>query len=250
MHCCLAVLQALYAVFLWSGCFAQPLFGPIMLTPNSSTVWTVGSVESVRWCVYHLPLIISCDDHIHIMRHRDNRGLDIPANHHGSIVLGYYDPYSQLPDVGHNFLDQPLAEGFLISDEVVNVLVPPNLPSGKYYYLLLGGDAQNETAVFAIDDPALPSTTAMNLTFPTAISVGQAPSATASSWMPSSTSGVTSPVATSSNATSATATSRTASSPNSTSTHTTTGGSCAGAEIGWARFATPLTVFWILSLMM
>ncbi|KAI0662239.1 hypothetical protein C8Q70DRAFT_634457 [Cubamyces menziesii] len=167
----------LLAVVASRGCLAQPLFAPPILSPNASSVWTTGSVQSVRW---------------------DNGGLDIPPNKHGEVVLGYYDPLDEDPGVGHEYYGQPLANGFLISDEVVNVVVPDTVPSGHYYYILLLGDVRNQSAVFSINNPASPSTSTANLTFPSTISAGSAPSATVSHWSPSVTGTATSAATTSS----------------------------------------------------
>ncbi|KAI0328880.1 hypothetical protein GY45DRAFT_940223 [Cubamyces sp. BRFM 1775] len=166
---CLSV--SLLAVLAFRGCLAQVLFAPPILSPNASSIWTAGSVQSVRW---------------------DNGGLDIPPNKHGEVVLGYYDPLDDDPGVGHEYYGQPLADGFLISDEVVNVVVPNDIPSGHYYYILLLGDVRNQSAVFSISNPASPSTSTANLTFPSTIATSSAPSATVSHWSPSGTSTPTS----------------------------------------------------------
>ncbi|KAH9890004.1 hypothetical protein C8Q73DRAFT_147458 [Cubamyces lactineus] len=197
-------LPALLTVLTFGSSLAQPLFAPPILSPNASSVWTTGSVQSVRW---------------------DNGGLDIPPNKHGEVVLGYYDPLDDDPGSGHEYYDQPLANGFLVSDEVVNVVVPNTIPSGHYYYILLLGDVRNQSAVFSINNPASPSTLTTNLTFPSTISVGGAPSATVSHWSPSGTGTGTSPL------TSAGTTSPSAGSTSATSTATQTNGTSDGRKL-------------------
>ncbi|KAI9059306.1 hypothetical protein FKP32DRAFT_1680116 [Trametes sanguinea] len=136
-----------------------------MISPNSSDVWTVGEVRSVRW---------------------DNDGFDITSDKHGSIVLSYGDSGA---GIFAEWYDQPLASGFQISDEVVNVVVP-DVPSGKLYNILLIGDAQNESAAFTIVNPASPAIQTGSISFPASISVvTTAPPATVSHWSASSTGG-------------------------------------------------------------
>ncbi|OSD07524.1 hypothetical protein PYCCODRAFT_1430780 [Trametes coccinea BRFM310] len=157
---------------LLSAAAVQPVFQPTMISPNSSDVWTVGEVRSVRW---------------------DNDGFDIPSDNHGIIVLSYEDPDTGTSTEWYN---QPLASGFSISDEVVNVVVP-DVPSGKYYNILLIGDAQNEGPAFTIINPTSPALETGSISFPVWISVATTvPPATVSHWSASTTSGSESTMAT------------------------------------------------------
>ncbi|CDO68269.1 hypothetical protein BN946_scf184842.g32 [Trametes cinnabarina] len=88
----------------------DPTKSPSILRPNGADVWTVGSVQTIRW---------------------SNAGLDI-TKEQGRVVLGYLDPVSG-GDI--EYQEQALADGFLLADEVVNV-VTPAVPSGNFYYIL------------------------------------------------------------------------------------------------------------------
>ncbi|KAI0334545.1 hypothetical protein GY45DRAFT_1426468 [Cubamyces sp. BRFM 1775] len=106
------------------GCLAHPhpLFTPSILCPNASSVWIAGSVQPVRW---------------------DIAGLDVPPDTHatGQIVLSYSNPPDGDPlHVGHEHEQyeqpQPLADGFPLSDGVVNAVVPSGIPHGGHYYVM------------------------------------------------------------------------------------------------------------------
>ncbi|KAH9888967.1 hypothetical protein C8Q73DRAFT_668141 [Cubamyces lactineus] len=146
-------------------CLARPsppsLFAaPSILSPNASSVWTAGSVQPVRW-------------------RWDYGGLDVPANKHGQVVLGYYNPSGD-SHARYEYHDQPLANGFLLSHEVVNIVVPDALPGGHHYYVLLLGDApaRSHSALFSIDNPTsttpstqTPSSTEFPEAFPPSLRV-------------------------------------------------------------------------------
>ncbi|KAL7280167.1 hypothetical protein ACG7TL_006586 [Trametes sanguinea] len=160
-----AVLIAAYA---WIGCYAaaiiDPTKSPSIIRPNGADVWTVGSVQTIRW---------------------SNAGLDI-TNEQGRVVLGYNDPVTGRTN---EYLVQPLADGFRLADEVVNI-VAPEVPSGDFYYIVLLGNADNASPIFSIINPASPQENIQNVTFPTLLSIGSAPPATVSH---SSSSTLTSP---------------------------------------------------------
>ncbi|KAI8978812.1 hypothetical protein BD414DRAFT_421607 [Trametes punicea] len=193
------------------GCYGQvnidPSKSPLILRPNGADVWTVGSVETVRW---------------------SNEGLDI-TNDQGSVVLGYLDPSTGQTN---EYIRQPLVEGFQLADEVVNV-VTPDVPSGDFYYIVLLGNADNESPLFSIINPKSPAESIVNVTFPNQLSISSAPAATVSH---SSSSAVASPATSSSSA------SPSASSPTSSSSGAS--GACRrteGSTLGWL-FAIMLSI--------
>ncbi|KAH9890026.1 hypothetical protein C8Q73DRAFT_148303 [Cubamyces lactineus] len=186
------------------GSCSDPLFQPTILSPNSTDVWDVGDVRTVSW---------------------SNHDLDIPPSQHGEILLGYNEPSTNTSTA---YYQQPLAQGFLISDQVVNVVVPA-VPSGDFYFIVLNGDANAQTGLFAIVNPASPAgPSSANVTLPATISISSAPPATVSHW---STSGNSS----SQTATSDQTASATASTPSSSSAPNGVQPRVAGD--GWRWFA-------------
>ncbi|OSD07546.1 hypothetical protein PYCCODRAFT_623803 [Trametes coccinea BRFM310] len=163
----------LIAAYTWTGCYAaaiiDPTKSPSIIRPNGADVWTVGSVQTIRW---------------------SNAGLDI-TNEQGRVVLGYNDPVTGRTN---EYLVQPLADGFRLADEVVNI-VTPEVPSGDFYYIVLLGNADNASPIFSIINPTSPQENIQNVTFPTLLSIGSAPPATVSH---SSSSTLTSPASSSS----------------------------------------------------
>ncbi|KAI9061343.1 hypothetical protein FKP32DRAFT_1576125 [Trametes sanguinea] len=155
LRLCAAVFLAAYALI---GCYAaaivDPTKSPNIIRPNGADVWTVGNVQTIRW---------------------SNTGLDI-TNEQGRVILGYNDPVTGRTN---EYLVQPLADGFRLADEVVNI-VTPEVPSGDFYYIVLLGNADNASPIFSIVNPASPQENIQNVTFPTLLSIGSAPAATVS----------------------------------------------------------------------
>ncbi|KAI0328856.1 hypothetical protein GY45DRAFT_1325700 [Cubamyces sp. BRFM 1775] len=193
----------LLTVSVLRGSCAYPLFQPTILSPTSTDVWNVGDVKTIRW---------------------SNHDLDIPPNQHGRIVLGYNAPGTNLNTA---YYQQPLADGFLISDLVVNVVVPA-VPSGNFYYIVMSGDANAQTAPFMIINPASPTgPSSANVTVPATISVSSAPPATVSHWSPGGNSS-------SQTATSSQTASAAASAPSSSTTSSNGAPHRATAGYGWS----------------
>ncbi|KAL1950751.1 hypothetical protein VTO73DRAFT_5875 [Trametes versicolor] len=154
-----SVVQCLALLVFAEACAAltpvDPSKSPRILRPNGADVWTVGDVATIRW---------------------SNDGLGITTEV-GRLLLGFENP-----DNGQTmeFPGQPLADGFALADEVVNVIVPA-VPTGNFYWIALTGNAANQSPLFSIVDPADPTEGAPgNITFPFSLAVSTAPSATVS----------------------------------------------------------------------
>ncbi|KAH9890006.1 hypothetical protein C8Q73DRAFT_706302 [Cubamyces lactineus] len=148
---------ALLAAYAWVGCVAQnSIFEPTILSPNGSSVWTVGSVQTVRW---------------------DNHGTGFATGKTGLVALAYFDPTATTGNWGNDYRGQPLAEGFSIADQVVNIVVP-DVPTGNFYYILMLDAANGGSPLFTIINPASPKESTANITFPTSLSISSAPPAT------------------------------------------------------------------------
>ncbi|OSD07547.1 hypothetical protein PYCCODRAFT_1430802 [Trametes coccinea BRFM310] len=207
-HTPFTLSSLLLACSLYTRCAAQSnVFHPTVLNPNGTDVWTVGEVATVRW---------------------SNNGLDIPPNKHGQVLLGF----TGLPGpFGTNvWYDQPLADGFLISDEVVNVVVP-DVPSGNFYFIQLSGDVatSDQDTPFTIINPKSPAQPLSEVVEPSTIAISSAPSATASHF--SASSAATSSASTTSTQSSSTSSTSSASAPSSTSS---SGAAQEGGGYGWS----------------
>ncbi|KAI0662258.1 hypothetical protein C8Q70DRAFT_964044 [Cubamyces menziesii] len=132
----------------------DPTKSPVILRPDGADVWTVGQVQTIRW---------------------SNAGLDI-TREQGRVLLGYQDPTDGSL---HEYITNPLADGFFLADEVLNIIVP-DVPSGPFYWIVLLGNAANWSPMFTIINPASPTISLTNVTFSNFISVKAAPSATVS----------------------------------------------------------------------
>ncbi|KAI0328858.1 hypothetical protein GY45DRAFT_938302 [Cubamyces sp. BRFM 1775] len=153
----------------------DPTKSPEILRPDGADVWTVGQVQTIRW---------------------SNAGLDINKEQ-GRVLLGYHNPTD---GSDNEYITNPLADGFFLADEVLNIVVP-DLPSGPFYWIVLLGNAANWSPMFTIINPASPTISLTNVTFPEVISVKAAPSATVShssstTHPPSSSTSSASPTAT------------------------------------------------------
>ncbi|KAI0662240.1 hypothetical protein C8Q70DRAFT_1051713 [Cubamyces menziesii] len=205
---------ALLAAYAWVGCVAQgSIFEPTILSPNGSSVWTVGSVQTVRW---------------------DNHGTGFAASKTGSVALAYFNPNDTTDNWGYDYRGQPLAKGFPISDQNVNVVVP-DVPTGNFYYILMLDAANGGSPLFTIINPASPKESTENITFPATLSVSSAPPATP---IPLSTQ-----TSSSGAATSATAPDSSTTSTTTEPTSNTSGGCRHTAERGWASLIPPLFGF-------
>ncbi|KAH9890024.1 hypothetical protein C8Q73DRAFT_652830 [Cubamyces lactineus] len=158
-----------------AAAIVDPTKSPEILRPNGADVWTVGQVQTIRW---------------------SNAGLDI-TREQGRVLLGYHNPTD---GSDNEYITTPLADGFLLADEVLNIVVP-DVPSGPFYWIVLLGNVVNWSPLFTIINPASPTVPLTNVTFPEVISVKAAPSATVShsssiTQAPSSSTSATSPMST------------------------------------------------------
>ncbi|KAJ3516657.1 hypothetical protein NLJ89_g999 [Agrocybe chaxingu] len=92
------------------------VFVPTIISPNSTTVWTIGKNATVVWDTSNAPASIS-------------NGAAVVLNGHGAI-----------------------ANGFDLRAGSVDVLVP-QVPQGNYYITLFG-DSGNHSPVFTISSEA------------------------------------------------------------------------------------------------
>ncbi|CDO70114.1 hypothetical protein BN946_scf184806.g41 [Trametes cinnabarina] len=127
---------------------------PPVLSPHSSTVWTVGATETVTWSTTGI-----------IVNDPAGRPLS------GKVVLGYLTGDSQ-----RLWQSTPLAQGFLLSQKQTDVVVP-DVPTGKYF-IALEGDTGNWSQVFQINNPSEPSGTPPKSIVVTPVSSGAASSTT------------------------------------------------------------------------
>ncbi|KAJ7288145.1 hypothetical protein C8J57DRAFT_1115512 [Mycena rebaudengoi] len=121
-------LMLLCLLFLFSFTLAVPfdtrtVYAPPITSPTSTTVWTVGEVETVTW---------------------DATG--IPPGVKGMIMLGYLNPGST-----NEHLNATLASGFNLTDEKVDVTVPA-VVGRKSYIVVLFGDSGNISDEFEIKE--------------------------------------------------------------------------------------------------
>ncbi|OCH90901.1 hypothetical protein OBBRIDRAFT_792812 [Obba rivulosa] len=153
-------IYALLALFGSAHAIAIPMtsrevFDPPVTNPNADTVWTVGSTQTVTWDTSSLP----------------------PASQltsPGMIVLGFLTSDSE-----NLMLDNPLAQGFNLSDGQVNVVVP-SVPAGNSYIVALFGDSGNISPTFTIQGGSSQSASATPSSVSTTpSSVTAAPSSTA-----------------------------------------------------------------------
>ncbi|KAH9889977.1 hypothetical protein C8Q73DRAFT_706216 [Cubamyces lactineus] len=112
---------------------------PPITRPNHEDKWTTGQVQTVTW---------------------DSTGLNVTGVN-GTLLLGYV-----LPNTTRLvWTDQPLAEHVPLADEVVNIILP-NVPTGDEYFMILLGDMNNTSPLFAISNPAIVVATTPPLSLP------------------------------------------------------------------------------------
>ncbi|KAH9890003.1 hypothetical protein C8Q73DRAFT_653065 [Cubamyces lactineus] len=129
---------------------------PFITEPNAISVWPLGSVQTVEWCVI-------------------TDGLDLD-DVEGTVLLGYVQTDGNVT----LWKDQPLAENVALSDGVVNVRCPLNLPTTLRYHLLaVLGDESNISPIFEIEDVQNPVPTNGSASYPVTLqTAGNVPSAT------------------------------------------------------------------------
>ncbi|KAF8158540.1 hypothetical protein B0H34DRAFT_709277 [Crassisporium funariophilum] len=117
--------------FLSFGVHASPLnrrdvIAPKIIKPDASSVWPVGSVQTVTWDTSNFPP----DSQI--------------TNPIGQVILGFDENDSLNLDFEH-----PLAKGFKLRDGSVQLTVP-DVPPRDDYLIVLFGDSGNTSPSFAI----------------------------------------------------------------------------------------------------
>jgi len=86
----------------------REVYSPPITNPDASTTWHIGSTVEVSWDVSSIPQQLT--------------------NYEGKIVLGYMDKGTD----EHLDLDNPLADGFNITEGHIQVEVPNVSPSDDY----------------------------------------------------------------------------------------------------------------------
>ncbi|KAF9046766.1 hypothetical protein BJ165DRAFT_1404165 [Panaeolus papilionaceus] len=104
----------------------RDVIAPKIIKPDASSVWPVGSVQTVTWDTSNFPP----DSQI--------------TNPIGKVILGFDENDSLNLDFNH-----PLAEGFKLRDGSVKLTVP-NVPPRNDYLIVLFGDSGNTSPSFAI----------------------------------------------------------------------------------------------------
>ncbi|KAI0034035.1 hypothetical protein K488DRAFT_11326, partial [Vararia minispora EC-137] len=94
------------------------IFSPPILSPNATTVWTVGAVETVTWDTSNAPPVIS--NRAGVILRRDNVNL------------------------------ATLASGFDLRAGSVDVTVPTGIEAATDYQIILLGDSGNLSPDFTI----------------------------------------------------------------------------------------------------
>ncbi|KAI0328851.1 hypothetical protein GY45DRAFT_1346877 [Cubamyces sp. BRFM 1775] len=152
---CSALTFLLTATGAFAAGIPRGTVSPAILSPSGLSQWSLGSVQTVRWAL-----------------DQDLSGIN------GTVYMGY------LPSNNNPFLwkDQPLAENFSLTDGVVNVRCPLNLPTGGRYVIALSidGDDSDISTQFSVidqDDPNVATTSSPPATLST---TGNIPSATIS----------------------------------------------------------------------
>ncbi|CDO68254.1 hypothetical protein BN946_scf184842.g17 [Trametes cinnabarina] len=145
--CLLSVLTSVLAL---NAVRANPDSPPITL-PTAQNAWTLGTVETVKWLT---------------------DGYNV--NGTGSIILGI-----SLPNGSVDFWqDQPLAEGFPLSDGIVNVRCPLNLPTTRRYVIALLPDESNQSPPFMVLNGTQVEPTSIETPPATLLTTGNVPPAT------------------------------------------------------------------------
>ncbi|PCH39997.1 hypothetical protein WOLCODRAFT_98097 [Wolfiporia cocos MD-104 SS10] len=98
---------------------------PPIISPNASTVWKVGEKVTVTWNTSGIP----------------SSGV---TDKDGMVVLGYLTVASE-----HLMIDDPLAQGFPLTDGKVSFVVP-SVPTRTNYIVALFGDSGNISPTFTI----------------------------------------------------------------------------------------------------
>ncbi|KAL0581177.1 hypothetical protein V5O48_000867 [Marasmius crinis-equi] len=124
-----------------SPLFPRDVFNPKITVPDASTVWDVGTTQTVKW---------------------DPTGLTQDTLT-GMVVLGHIEDGD---DNEHLMLNPPLAQGFLIKDGQINITVP-DVPGRKDYIVVVFGDSGNASPRFTINNPNNPSGSSSSASSPT-----------------------------------------------------------------------------------
>ncbi|KAF8332969.1 hypothetical protein F5887DRAFT_564429 [Amanita rubescens] len=124
---CLSWLVSAPALPLYLPLQERDVVAPPVTAPNSTSVWTVGSTQTVVWDTSGLPPYANITNRV------------------GEVLLGHLGGGGGL----NLMLNNPLAQGFNITQGSVNVVVP-NVPPRTDYLVVLMGDSGNASPTFAI----------------------------------------------------------------------------------------------------
>ncbi|KAI0830543.1 hypothetical protein BC628DRAFT_1313000 [Trametes gibbosa] len=105
----------------------RDVWSPPIIEPDASTVWTVGSMVKVSWDTSTRP------EHV--------------TSWVGKLVLGFTDDNEDTNE--HLDLNDPLADGFNLTQGHVMVRVPDVTASNEYIVVLFG-DSGNKSPQFTI----------------------------------------------------------------------------------------------------
>ncbi|EJC97887.1 uncharacterized protein FOMMEDRAFT_97900 [Fomitiporia mediterranea MF3/22] len=101
------------------------VYNPVITYPTAGVVWAVGETREITWNADDIPQEV-----------KDTTG---------TIVLGFNENDSENLDLAH-----PLATGFKLTDEKVNVTVP-DVADRSDYIVVLFGDSGNASPEFTIN---------------------------------------------------------------------------------------------------
>ncbi|THH08449.1 hypothetical protein EW145_g2697 [Phellinidium pouzarii] len=118
------------AVPLTVGKARRDVVDPPVTAPNATTVWVVGTTQTVVWDTTNLPSQIT--------------------NTNGTVLLGFINDTTSGE---HLMTDSPLASGFDIRSGSVDVVVP-DVEGRTDYIIALLGDSGNISDEFTIENPS------------------------------------------------------------------------------------------------
>ncbi|KAI5989053.1 hypothetical protein EDD15DRAFT_2389134 [Pisolithus albus] len=139
---------------------ARDVVAPPITSPTASTVWNVGTTQTVTWSTANLPTNIT--------------------NPEGMLVLGYVANDSE-----NLMLQSPLATNLSYSAGQAQITVP-SVPTGNNYIVVLFGDSGNASPQFTITNGASSGTPTTATSPPAVTPTTPSSSSTSSSGSPNS----------------------------------------------------------------
>ncbi|KAG6809412.1 hypothetical protein H0H92_000337 [Tricholoma furcatifolium] len=146
-------LTILCVSFFVSFIHASPLmmrdvFSPTITSPNASTVWPVGTQQTVTWETDNIPPASQLTDPngMVVLGYLGSNGgynLDIGENVFYTLLV------SHIKACGLIMIDNPLAQDFPLTQGEVDITVP-NVTPRDDYIIVLFGDSGNASPAFAI----------------------------------------------------------------------------------------------------